>query len=271
MNDKQQNNIVTSISTSNGVNWIGIYTFLRREVERMFRIVIQALVAPLISATLFIFIFGSILGKKIDLIAGVPYMQFVFPGILVMNILASSFDNSSSAMFFQRWIKSIHELLVAPFSYFEMVASFVFSAVVRGLTVGTGVLIIGLFFGAVQISNIPLFILLVVAIAIIFSLLGILVGLWAKGFEQLGLLNIFVITPLSFLGGMFYSIEFLPEAMKTVTLLNPIFYLIDTMRYATLGIHESNLAIGATIIIGLILVLSALVIHLFKIGWKLRE
>jgi len=253
------------------INWIGIYTFIRREIERMLRIVIQTLIAPLISAALFIFIFGFVLGQKIDLIVGVPYMQFVFPGILVMNILASAFDNSSSAIFFQRWIKSIHEMLVAPFAYLEMVISFVLSAIMRGLTVGTGVLIIGLLFGAVQINNLPLFLLLSVAIAVIFSLLGILVGLWAKGFEQLGLLNVFVIVPLSFLGGMFYSIEFLPETMKTITLLNPIFYLIDAMRYATLGIHESNLIVGAIIIIGLIVVLGALVVHLFKIGWKLRE
>ena len=254
-----------------GINWVGIYTFIRREIERMFRIVVQSLVAPLISATLFIFIFGFVLGKRIDLIAGVPYMQFVFPGILVMNILASAFDNSSSAMFFQRWIKSIHEMLVAPFAYLEMVISFVLSAVMRGLVVGTGVLIIGLLFKAVHIANFPLFLLLAVAIAVIFSLLGILVGLWAKGFEQLGLLNIFVVTPLSFLGGMFYSVEFLPETMKTITFLNPIFYMIDAMRYATLGIHESNLMVGTIIIIGLILGLGALVVHLFKIGWKLRE
>lgn len=255
----------------NNINYIGIYTFLRREVERMFRIVIQTLIAPLISATLFIFIFGFVLGKRIDLIAGVPYMQFVFPGILVMNILSSAFDNSSSAIYFQRWVKSIHEMLVAPFSYLEMVFSFVLSAVLRGLTVGTGVLIIGLLFGAVQIQNFPLFLLLAIAIAVVFSLLGILVGLWAKSFEQLGLLNVFVIMPLSFLGGMFYSVELLPEAVKTITFFNPFFYFIDTMRYATLGIHESNLAIGAAIIIGLIIGLGALVVHLFKVGWQIRE
>ena len=254
-----------------GINWVGFYTFIRREVERVFRIVIQTLVSPLISATLFIFIFGFVLGKKIDLIAGVPYMQFVFPGILVMNMLSSAFEHSASAVYFQRWIKSIHELLVAPFSYLEMVFSFVASAVARSLVIGTGILIIGLLFGAVQIQNFPLFLLLGVAIATIFSLVGILVGLWAKGFEQFGLIGTFIIMPFSFLGGMFYSVELLPEAVRSFTYFNPFFYFIDMMRYATIGIHESNLVIGAFILIGLIVGLGSLVVYLFKVGWKLRE
>jgi len=253
------------------INVIGIYTFIRREVERVLRIVVQTLVSPLISATLFIFIFGFVLGRKIDLISGVPYMQFVFPGILVMNMLTSAFEHSASSVYFQRWIKSIHELLVAPFSYVEMVFSFVSSAVVRSLVVGTGILGVGLLFGAVQISNFPLFLLLGVAIATIFSLIGILVGLWAKGFEQFGLVATFIIMPLSFLGGMFYSVDLLPETMRTVTYFNPFFYFIDTMRYATIGIHESNLAIGAAIFVGLIFGLGGLVVYLFKIGWKIRE
>lgn len=254
-----------------GINWIGIYTFIRREVERVFRIVIQTLIAPLISATLFIFIFGFVLGRRIELVGGVPYMQFVFPGILVMNILSSAFEHSASAMYFQRWIKSIHELLVAPFSYLEMVFSFVSSAVARALVVGTGVLVIGLLFGAVQVENIGLFLLLSVAIAAIFSMLGILVGLWAKGFEQLGLLSTFVIMPLSFLGGMFYSVELLPEAVQSIVYFNPFFYFIDAMRYATLGFHESNLLIGTILIVGLVVGLGALVTYLFKIGWRIRE
>ena len=221
-----------------GLNKIGLYTLVRREIERILRIKVQAFGAPLISATLFIFIFGFVLGRKIDLIAGISYMQFVFPGILVMNIISSAFEHTSSAVFFGRWIRSIEEMLVAPFSYIEMILGYVLSAVIRALLIGTGILIIGLLFGAVQITNIPLFILYAVLISTIFALVGILVGLWAKGFEQLGLLNTFVIMPLSFLGGMFYSIEFLPPAIRTITIFNPFFYFIDSMRYATLGFRS---------------------------------
>lgn len=253
------------------VNWTGLYTFIRREMDRILRVKVQTFAAPLISAFLFIFIFGFVLGQKIDLIAGVSYMAFVFPGILAMNVLSSAFEHTSSSMYFGRWVRSIHEILVAPFSYFEMLIGFVLSATLRALAIGVGVLAIGLFFGAVTIAHPLLFILVTVAIAIIFSLLGILVGMWANGFEQLGVLNVFVITPLSFLGGMFYSVSMLPEAARLVTFANPFFYFIDMMRFATVGIHESNLAVGAAIILGLILGLSALVLHLFKIGWRIRE
>lgn len=253
------------------VNWMGLYTLMRREVERIFRIMVQTFGAPLISAFLFIFIFGFVLGRKIDLIAGVPYMAFVFPGILIMNILSAGFDHTSSAIFFGRWVKSIHEILVAPFSYFEMVFGYVVSAVMRALLIGVGVLIIGLLFGAVTITYPLLFILYAVAIAAIFALLGILVGLWANGFEQLGILSTFIIMPLSFLGGMFYSIELLPEPLRIVTMYNPFFYFIDSMRFATLGYHESNLLIGAILIGGLVVGLGSLTIYLFKKGWRLRE
>ena len=254
-----------------GINTIGLYTLIRREMERIMRISVQTLAAPLISAFLFIFIFGSVLGQKIDLIAGIPYLQFVFPGILIMNVLSSAFEHTSSSVYFGIWIRSIEEMVVAPFSYIEMVLGYVLSAVIRSLIVGIGVLIIGFLFGAVQIASPLLFFAYLIGIATIFALLGILVGLWAKGFEQLGLLNTFVITPLTFLGGMFYSIELLPEVVKTITIFNPFFYFIDSMRYATLGFNESNLVIGAVLMIGLIIVFGGLVLHLFKIGWKIRN
>ncbi len=253
-----------------GLNRIGLYTLIRREIERILRISIQTFAAPLISATLFIFIFGYILGSRIDEIAGISYIQFVFPGILLMSVLSSAFEHTASAVYMGRWIKSIEEMLVAPFSYIEMILGFVLSAVIRALLIGTGILVIGLFFGAVQITHPFLFILYAVLVATIFALIGILVGLWAKSFEQLGLLNVFVIMPLSFLGGMFYSLEFLNETVRTITILNPIFYFIDGMRYATVGYHESNLFIGALLIFGFVATLGSLVIYLFKKGWRIR-
>ena len=261
----------TDIEDSNKVNWIGLYSFIRREVERIFRVVIQTVVSPLISAFLFIFIFGFILGQRIELIAGIPYMKFVFPGILMMNILTSSFMHSSNSLYFARFMHTINEILTAPFSYIEMIIGFVVGAVIRGLIVGVGVLIIGLLFGAVTIAHPILFFLYVVGIAVIFALLGLVVGLWAKGFEQLNILNTFVIMPLSFLGGMFYSIEFLSDTIRTITLYNPFFYFVDAMRFSTIGYNESNLLVGGVIMVGLIVFLAVLVVHLFKTGWRLRE
>jgi len=255
----------------NGINWIGLGTFMRREYERIMRIKVQTFVAPLVSAFLFIFIFGFVLGKKIDLIAGVSYMQFVFPGILAMNVLTAAFEHTSSIVYMGRWLRTIDEMLVSPFSYIEMLVGFVGSAVMRALLIGVGVLIIGLLFGAVQITYPLMFVLFVIGLAAIFALIGILVGLWANSFEQLGILNTFVIMPLSFLGGMFYSVELLPESVRTFTYFNPFFYFVDTMRYVTIGIHESNLMIGATLISVLVIGLSILVIYLFRSGWRIRH
>lgn len=243
---------------------------VRREIERTFRIIVQTLGAPLISAFLFIFIFGFVLGRKIELVEGIPYMLFVFPGILMMNMLSASFDNVSHTLFVSRWVRNIHEVLVAPLSYLEMIIGYVVGAITRGLLIGLGVLLIGLLFGAVSIAHPFLFIFYSVGVTAIFALLGILAGLWAKGFEQLGIFNIFIIMPFSFLGGMFYSVEFLPETLRAITTYNPMFYFIDGMRYASLSYHESNLAVGAILIIGLILFLGTLVFYLFKKGWRLR-
>ena len=254
------------------INLIGLYTLIRREVERsIFRVAIQAIISPLISAFLFIFIFGFVLGKKIELIAGISYIEFVFPGILMMNILTASFIASSNALYFSRFIKTIEEILVAPLSYAEMIIAFISSAIIRSLIIAFGILTIGLLFGAVSFVRLDLFLFYALGISIVFSLLGIIVGLWAKGFEQLNVLNTFIIMPLSFLGGMFYSIEFLPESIRTITILNPFFYFIDGMRFSMTGVTESNLTVGAIMIVSLIVTLGLLVWYLFKISWRLRE
>lgn len=252
------------------MNWIGLYTFIRREIKRMFRVAVQTIVSPLISATLYIFIFGSVIGSRIDTIAGAPYITFVFPGILMLNIITSSFAHSSSSVYFGRFIKSIEEVLVAPFSYFEIVFGYAFSAVIRGVVVALGVLGVGLLFGAVTLAHPLLFLFYIVAVSSIFALLGILVGLWANGFEQLSILSTFIIMPFTYLGGIFYSITMLPESAQALTRANPFFYFVDGIRYAMVGISEANAVIGLALISALILFLGSLVIYLFKIGWRIR-
>lgn len=252
------------------MNWIGIYTFIRREIMRMSRVLVQTVVSPLISATLYIFIFGFVVGSKIDLIAGVKYITFVFPGILMLNIIASAFAHSSSSVYFARFIKSIEEILVAPFSYFEIVFSYTFSAVIRAVIVAVGIFFIGLIFKAVTITSPFLFLFYVVSIATIFALLGILVGLWAKNFEQLSVLNTFIITPFTYLGGIFYSISMLPPNIAFLTQLNPFFYFVDGIRHSMIGFSEAQTGIGLIVILGLILSLGSLTMYLFKIGWRIR-
>lgn len=254
----------------NGINWIGLYTFLRREVQRTLRVVIQTLVAPVISAALYIFIFGSVIGSKIDLIAGVPYITFVFPGILMLSIINASFASASSALYFMRFTRGIEEILIAPFSYIEMIFGLVSAAVIRSLMVAFLIIIVGLLFGAVTLQNPVGFALYVAAVSAIFAMLGIIVALWAEGFEQLQMLNTFIITPFTYLGGIFYSITMLPPLAKSITLLNPFFYFIDGIRSSMIGVSEADPYVGLFVIGGLILGLGTLVVHLFRIGWKIR-
>lgn len=243
----------------------------RREVQRTFRVVTQTLVAPVISAALYIFIFGTVIGTRIDDFAGVPYISFVFPGVLMLSIINASFASASSALYFMRFTRGIEEILITPFSYLEMLIGFVGSAVTRALLVAFLILGVGLLFGAVQLENPVGFVLYVAAISAIFAMLGIIVALWAEGFEQLQALNTFVITPLTYLGGIFYSVTFLPPLAATITHFNPFFYFADGIRSSMIGYSEANSQIGLLVIGGLVLGLGILVTQLFKHGWKIRN
>jgi len=254
-----------------GINWIGLFTFLRREVQRTFRVVIQTLVAPVISAALYIFIFGTVIGSTIDTINGAPYITFVFPGILMLSIINASFASASSALYFMRFTRGIEEILISPFSYIEMIVGFVSAAVIRALMVAFLIIVVGLLFGAVTLQDPVGFVLYVSAVSSIFAMLGILVALWAEGFEQLQMLNTFVITPFTYLGGIFYSVTMLPELARTITLLNPFFYFIDGIRNSMIGVSEADPYVGLAVICGLLIALGGLVFHLFRIGWKIRS
>lgn len=251
-------------------NWIGLWTYIRREVRRTFRVFLQTLVAPVVSATLYIFIFGYVIGATIEEVAGVPYITFVFPGILMLNVISAAFGSASSSLYFMRFTRGIEEVLIAPFSYVEMVIGFVFGGVIRAIMVAVLIMCVGVFFGAVALVDPFMFVLYVVGVATIFSLLGLLVALWAESFEQLQVLNIFLITPLTYLGGIFYSVFMLPELAQTATYLNPFFYFVNGIRGAMVGVNEANVLVGWLVLAGLNLMLGALVVWLFKIGWKLR-
>lgn len=252
-------------------NWVGLYTMFRREVSRTMRVMVQTLVAPVISAVLYLFIFGTVIGTKIDDFAGVPYISFVFPGVLMLSVINASFASSSSALYFMRFTRGLEEILIAPFSYIEMLLGFVGSAVVRALMVSVLILVSGLAFGAVSLVNPLAFFGYIAAISAIFAMLGIIVALWAESFEQLQVLNTFVITPLTYLGGVFYSVSFLPETAAFITLFNPFFYFVDGVRSSMIGYSEADSGIGLIVIVGLVVALGVLVTQLFKRGWKIRS
>lgn len=252
------------------MNAIGLYTLIKKEVQRFMRVAVQTIVSPLISALLFLFVFGSVVGQRIDEIGGLEYIVFVFPGVLAMSVLTAAFMQSSSSVYFARFARHIEEMLVAPLSSYEIISGYVVGAVARGLIVGIGILIIGLFFGAVTMKSFLLFVFYLVIMSILFGLMGILIGLWSDGFEQLAILNTFVIMPLTFLGGMFNTLDMLPSAMQSIAVWNPFFYMIDGVRFAMTGFHESNLMLGAVFLVVTTAALFALVWKLFDSGWKIK-
>lgn len=188
----------------------------------------------------------------------------------MMNVLSGAFAQSSSSLYFQRFTKNIEERLVAPLSYAEMVIGYLVGAVSRAVVIGIGIMLIGIAFNASSMYNLPLFLFYVVGVSIIFGLLGLLVGLWSNNFEQLTILNTFVIMPLSFIGGMFNSISMLPSSLQLVAYFNPFLYFNDGIRYSMTGYHETNIMAGMIMIVILAIFLFALVWRLFSTGWKLR-
>ncbi|MBI2590104.1 ABC transporter permease [Candidatus Berkelbacteria bacterium] len=251
-------------------NWTGLYTIIQKEAERVFKVSIQTLITPWISALLYIFVFGQVVGQRINFIEGVEYIDFVLPGILMMNVLMAAFSQSSFSLYFQRFARNIEEILVSPLSYAEMIIGYVIGSMIRAGVVGVGIYLIAVLFSAANLNHVGAFLFYMISVSIIFGFLGILTGLWAKGFEQLNILNTFVIMPLSFVGGVFNSINMLPANLQTIARFNPFFYFIDGIRYSMIGIRETNPTTGLILILVSITGLSILTVSLFRRGYGLR-
>lgn len=254
-----------------GTNWIGLYTMVRREVSRMMRVPIQAFVAPWISALLFIFIFGFVVGGRITEIGGHRYLEFVLPGIVMMNVVNAAFLQSSSAIYFSRFIKFIEETLVAPLSYAEMIAGSLSVVVLRASVTGVGIMFMGLFFNATHVEFWPLFLFWIVSVSAVFGLLGIIVGLWSKSFEQLNMPVVFFLTPLSMVGGVFNTVEMLPEWLRWLAWANPFYYFISGLRGSMIGFDETPAGLGVGLTLLLLVVLGGTVWRMYAKGYGLRE
>ena len=253
------------------VNWVGLWTIVRREWSRLMRVPVQAFIAPWISALLFIFIFGFVVGGRIAHIGGHRYLEFVLPGILMMNIVNASFLQSSSQIYFSRFLRYVEESLVSPLSYAEMIAGVLSVVIARSVITAIGILIIASLFGVTSIQSIWEFLYWVISVSVVFGLLGIIIGLWANNLEQLTILNVFFITPLSFIGGVFNTVNMLPGWMHWMAYVNPFFYFINGLRYAMIGFNEANQWFGVGVTVALAVVMAVTVWRLFSIGYGLRE
>lgn len=253
-------------------NPVGFRTLVKREVLRFFVVFSQTLFAPLVSSTLFIFVFGYSLGGRMNLtIHGVPYLQFIIPGLVMMHLIESPYTNTSSSLFMSRWHNLIQEVLLSPLSYFEMVLGLLIGGITRGLIVASSVYGISLFFCQFSFHSWPIVLYFFLLVTLIFALLGLLVGLWAEGFDKLSFWSTFVLTPLVYFGGVFHSVEMMPVPLQWIAHLNPIFYFVSGLRYGMLGVSDVDVRVCMVLAAAMAVGLFLLVERLFRSGYKLRS
>jgi ABC-2 type transport system permease protein len=250
---------------------IGFLTLIWREIYRFFTVFKQTIFPPLVSSFLYFFVFGYSLGSRIPDINGIDYMKFLIPGFIMMTVIESSYANTSSSLFISRWANNIEELLVTPLSYMEMVLAVLLGGLVRSCVIAVGVYAVSFFFSQLGIAHLGLTIFFIVLVSLIFSSLGIVVALFAEEFEHLSVATTFFITPLVFLGGVFHSLSMIPERLRPVTFFNPMFYMVNGLRYAMLGAADISLYPCIAVVLVLFLVLFSAGVYLFKIGFKLRK
>lgn len=244
--------------------WVALKTIWRKEITRFMRIWIQTLIPPVITMSLYFIIFGNLIGNRIGEMGGVGYMQFIVPGLIMMSVITNSYANVSSSFFGAKFQKSIEELLVAPVPTHVIIAGFVGGGVARGVLVGILVTLVSLFFVPLQIHSWFMIIATLLMTSILFSLAGLLNALFAKSFDDISIIPTFVLTPLTYLGGVFYSLTLLPAFWQVVSKLNPIVYMISGFRYGFLGISDVSL----TTTLG---VLSLFIAVFYLLTWRLIE
>src|SRR5919106_452801 len=252
------------------MNTVGMSTLLVKEVRRFLRVPGQTVLSPLISTTLYFVVFGYSLGSRVGDVHGMPYTRYIVPGLVLLGITNNAFLNSSSSLFIYKIQGTIVDLLVAPLGSGELLFGFVSGAMVRGLTVGLLTWAVALAFNGFELAHPALLALLLLLEAYVFSVLGLLAALWAEKFEQINFFPTFVMVPLTFLGGVFYSVESLPSPWREVSLFNPIVYLVDSTRFAFFGRSEFPPWTGVTILLGLALASSATALVLLRRGYRLK-
>ncbi|MFN3842308.1 MAG: ABC transporter permease [Rehaibacterium terrae] len=252
-------------------NLIALYTIVRREVMRILRIWGQTLVPPAITMTLYFLIFGSLIGRRIGEMGGFDYMDFIVPGLVMMSVIQNSYGNISSSFFGAKFGRHVEELLVAPLPDIVILGGYVAGAVLRGLMVGAIVLAIAMLFTRVSIPHPFVTLTTVLLGATIFSLAGFVNAVYAKKFDDIAIVPTFILTPLTYLGGVFYSVSLLPDWAEQVSYLNPILYMVNAFRYGLLGVSDVPLATAYVVMLAFVAVLGWLGLRLLQRGVGLRS
>lgn len=245
-----------------------IYLF---EMARTWRTLLQSIIAPVISTSLYFVVFGAAIGNRITEIEGISYGAFIVPGLIMLSLLTQSISNASFGIYFPKFTGTIYELLSAPVSHFEITVSYVGAAATKSIILAAIILITAAFFVPLQIDHPVWMITFLVLTAFTFSLFGFIIGIWADGFEKLQLVPLLIVTPLTFLGGSFYSINILPPFWQTVTLFNPVVYLVSGFRWSFYGIADVNVYVSLGMTLLFLALCLAMVAWIFRTGYRLKN
>ncbi len=249
----------------------GYYTMVRKDFMRIVRIWSQTLLPPVITMSLYFAIFGTFIGSQVDAIDGFPYIQFIVPGLIMMSVITSSYMNTVSTFYFAKWQRTIDELLVSPMPGWTVIAGFLTGGVMRAFLVGVLVIAVSLFFTHMAVFNVLVIIGAAFLTALLFSLLGLINAIFAKSFDAINIVPTFVLTPLTYLGGIFYSIDQLPEFFRIISLANPILYMVNAFRYGFLGISDVPLSLAFGVMGGLTFLAFIVTVILFKRGAGIKQ
>ncbi|WP_179402272.1 ABC transporter permease [Burkholderia guangdongensis] len=253
------------------VNFHAIRAIYRSEMHRTRRTLMQSIIAPVISTSLYFVVFGSAIGSRISAVNGIGYGSFIVPGLVMLSLLSQSISNASFGIYFPRFTGTIYEILSAPISYWEIVVAYVGAAATKSMLLGLIILGTAGLFVPLHILH-PLWMMLfLVLTSVTFSLFGFVIGIWADSFEKLQLVPLLIITPLTFLGGSFYSVDMLPPAWRIATLFNPIVYLISGFRWSFYGLADVHVGISLAATLLFLAILLAIVAWIFRTGYRLKN
>lgn len=253
------------------INFRAISAIYKNEMMRFFTTLFQSIAAPIISTSLYFIVFGAALGSRIDNIDGIPYGLFIVPGVIMLSVLTHGITNAAFGIFFPKFTGTIYEILSAPISFYESLLAYVGAATTKSLILATIIIITASFFVDLVILHPFWMVLFLLLTSVSFALLGFIIGLWADNFEKLQLVPMLIITPLVFLGGSFYSINMLPPFWHTLSLLNPVLYLISGFRWSFYGVSDVDPVVSLSIIVVFMIICISIISWIFKTGYKLKS
>lgn len=253
------------------MNGYGLYTLFSKEVWRFLKVATQTILAPVVTVLLYLLVFSSVLAEHVEAYPGINYVEFLVPGLIMMSIIQNAFSNSSSSLFQAKMTGSVIFMLLAPLSSWEIYLAFISAAIVRGLIVGLGVWLAALFFIVLPMHSFLAVLVSAIISSAVMGTLGLIAALWAEKWDHIAAFLNFVILPLSFLSGVFYSVNELPTFWKEASYYNPFFYMIDSFRYGFLGIADNALSVSLTAVSVFLVIVSVFCLWLLQIGYKIRN